>query len=245
MSLTVDNLPASIDQAQEFNLNVNFFCSSCGDSYLRGVFYPSGTSYFGYTQDNNGDWSNAPGSNCISFFKIAQTDLAYGSSWSGEIKFKPDSQSSYYTGPGEYSFKVGRYSSGCSSPLWSTERTVAITGPAPTPVSDSTPSTSLPSHTPTPTPSSTVSPLPTSVSLIASSPTTITLPPINKESVLGQSTKSSVPKQNNAARKDSIKQNNSLFPKIFIAIGITFLLLCVIVVVYPYIDKIWKGRLNV
>ena len=242
MNLTIDNLPATIDQAQEFKLKINFSCSSCGDSYLRGVFYPSGTSYFGYTQDNNGSWSNAPGSNCISFFKIAQTDLDYGSSWSGEIKFKPDLESFYYTGPGEYSFKVGRYASSCSSPLWSTERAVAITGPAPTPVSDST---STPAYTQTPTPSSAVSPLPTSVSLAVSFPTIITPQPINKESVLGQSTKSSIPKQNNADIKESVKQNNSLLPKIFIAIGIAFLLLCVIVVVYPYIDKIWKGRLNV
>ncbi len=243
MSLTVDNLPVTIDQAQEFKLNINFSCSSCGDSYLRGVFYPSGTSYFGYTQDNNGIWSNAPGSNCTSFFKIAQTDLDYGSSWSGEIKFKPDPQSSYYTGPGEYSFKVGRYSSSCSSPLWSTEATVAITGPAPTPVSDFTPSTSLPSHTPTPTPTLTSSPLPISVTLAPSVPKT-TAQPVNKESVLGQSTKSSIPKQNNTSRKDSSKYDNSLFPKIFIAIGIAFLLLCVIVVAYPYVDKIRKGRLN-
>ena len=132
-TLTISNSPAIIDQSQEFRADVSLSCSGCSDSYLRGVFYPSGTSYFGYTQDNNENWSNAPGSNCTTFFKVAQTDLLSGS-WSGTLKFKPDISSPYYNGPGEYSFKVGRYTSSCSSPsVWSQEITIAITGPTPTP----------------------------------------------------------------------------------------------------------------
>ena len=184
MSLSVGNLPSSVDQSQEFQVDVNFSCPNCSDSYLRGVFYPSGTSYFGYTQDNSGNWSNASGSNCTSFFKIAQTDLNQFGSWSGQLKFKLDTQSSYYNGPGEYLFKVGRYTSSCSSPLWSSEVTIAVTGPTPTatPTPTSTPVTT---STPTPTskPTATVTPKPTSSLML--SVTKIASP--SQEEVLGQS----------------------------------------------------------
>jgi hypothetical protein len=160
--LSVDSVPLTIDQLQEFDVNVNFSCPGCStDSYLRGVFYPSGSSYFGYTQDNSGNWSNFPGGNCLTYFKIAKTDLTSEGSWSGKLKFKPDISNSYYSGPGEYLFKVGRYTPSCSSPsVWSQETTIAITGPSPTPTPTSTP-TPGPTNTPTPTPTSTPTPTPT------------------------------------------------------------------------------------
>lgn len=134
--ISVSSLPLTIDQSTEFQADVTFSCPGCGDSYLRGVFYPSGSSYFGFTQDNGGNWSNAPGGSCATFFKIAQIDLSPDGTWSGKLKFKLDKDSSYYAGPGEYSFKIGRYTPSCSSPsVWSTESTISITGPAPTPTS--------------------------------------------------------------------------------------------------------------
>jgi len=85
------------------------------------VFYPSGTSYFGFTQDNNGNWINAPGGNCTQYYKIAASDLRKGV-WSGTLKFKPDSANALYQGPGDYLFKIGRYTNSCGTPTWSSEQ---------------------------------------------------------------------------------------------------------------------------
>lgn len=166
VSVSVDAIPVSIDQAQEMETGISLICTGCtSDSYIRAVFYPSGTSYFGYTQNNAGEWINAPGGACISYFHIKAGDLVEGS-WSGKLKIKPDTTSSYFTGPGEYLFKIARYTSSCNSPTWSSEKTIAITGPTMTPmptiVSTSTPThtaTPVPTNTPTVTP--TVSPVPT------------------------------------------------------------------------------------
>src|SRR5258708_1097571 len=127
VSLSITIFPSIIVQTQVFGVNVSLSCSGCSDSYLRGVFYPSATSYFGYTQDNRGSWSNASGSSCTTFFKVAQSDLQAGT-WSGTLKVKIDTDNSYYTGPGEYLFKVGRYPSSCGSPTWSSEITIAVNG---------------------------------------------------------------------------------------------------------------------
>lgn len=149
VSVSVSNAPSSIDKDQEFEIDAFLSCLGCSsDSYLRAAFYPSGTSYFGYTQNNDGTWINEPGGNCTQYYKIVPSDLIVGS-WSGTLKVKPDSASSYYTSPGEYLFKVGRYTASCSSPTWSQEFTIAITGPTPTP-------TPAPTQSFTPTPSSTI-----------------------------------------------------------------------------------------
>lgn len=142
--------PSTIDQTQEMSVNVSLSCSGCSDSYLRGVFYPSGTNYFGFTQDNSGSWSNQSGSNCTTFFKVAKEDLQSGN-WSGAIKVKIDSDNSYYSGPGNYYFKVGRYTASCSSPTWSSEASIVVLGPSPTPTHSPTP-TNAPTPTKTPTP---------------------------------------------------------------------------------------------
>jgi len=189
-SISFINAPATIDQVQEFEVDATLICTGCtSDSYIRGVFYPSGTSYFGYTQNNVGVWINAPGGSCTEYFKIASSDLKEGS-WSGKLKVKPDIESSYYASPGEYLFKIGRYTGSCSA-TWSSEKTIAITGPTATPTSTPTP-TNVPSSTPTNTPvpaSNTVSPTvkpsitPTSmatptievISTVAASPTGVVL----------------------------------------------------------------------
>lgn len=166
MSLSIGDTPSTIDQSQEFQVDIDFSCPNCtSDSYLRGVFYPSGSSYFGFTQDNNGNWTNATGGNCTAYFKITQLDLNQEGTWSGKLKVKPDIENSYYIGPGEYLFKVGRYTSSCGSPLWSVEKTIAVSGPTPTPVPTLTPTDTptpkpTPTNTPTPTPKPTLSPTP-------------------------------------------------------------------------------------
>lgn len=153
-AVSFGSLPASIDQSQELELDVALVCTNCtGDSFIRGVFYPGGTSYFGFTKDNGGSWINAAGGSCTQYFKVAVTDLKDGS-WSGKIRVKPDTGSSLFSGPGDYLFKVGRYTGSCGTPTWSGELTVAITGPTPTP-------TIAPTATPTPVPEHTATPMPT------------------------------------------------------------------------------------
>lgn len=236
-TLSISGVPSSIDQSQEFQLNVNLVCSGCSDSYIRGVFYPSSTSYFGYTQDNNGNWSNAPGSSCTTFFKIAESDLINGS-WSGNIKFKPYSGSVYYNGPGEYFFKIGRYTSSCSSPsTWSDEKIVAINGPTPTlvlsPTNSPTPKpTNSPSPTKTPTPTKTISKTPIPTDFI--SPTA---------EVLGEESNVSTDENKDNSNQDNNVKNNNFLPLIFISIGVVFLLACVIVFLYPKIKE-YLGNKN-
>jgi hypothetical protein len=149
LTLSFSNPPVSIDQNQEFSVDINLICSSCGDSYLRGVFYLSGTNYFGYTKNNSGEWINLPGSQAGSYFRVLADEVKEGS-WSGKLIFKPDSADSAYTGPGVYNFKIGRLTSGGSA-TWSDPVPVTITGPMPTSAPSSTPVhvTSVPTPKPT------------------------------------------------------------------------------------------------
>jgi hypothetical protein len=156
-SLSISNVPTSINYQDETTIAVQFTCPDCStDSYLRGVFYPSGSNYFGYTQNNNGSWINASGSMCDLYYKISHDQIAQGGSWSGVLKVKPDPGNSFYNGPGNYTFKIGRYTPSCNSPSsWSNEVSIAITGPTPTPYAQ-------PTATAMPTARSTQTPMPTS-----------------------------------------------------------------------------------
>jgi len=155
ITISFSNAPASVDESQEFAINVTLVCPGCSsDSYIRGVLYPSGTSYFGFTQNNTGDWINAPGGSCTQYFKVAAEDLSKEGTWSGILKIKPDTGSPYFANPGDYLFKIGRYTTSCSA-TWSQETTITITGPSPTPTPLPTPE---PTKTPTPVPTSTVTP---------------------------------------------------------------------------------------
>ena len=227
--VSISNLPLAIDQSQEFEIDINFSCPGCGDSYLRGVFYPSGSSYFGYTQDNAGNWSNAPGGSCITYFKIAELSLTPEGSFSGKLKFKPDTGSSYYSGPGEYLFKIGRYTPSCGSPsVWSQEATIAITGPTPTPTQAPTSATT---STPTPTPTKTPTAIPVTVTMASSS-----------AEILGESTDSAlifedtitpiskrveIPKETKV-----LGENNSA--KVVMSIGVIFMIACGILAFRSY-----------
>lgn len=219
-SLSVNNAPLTIDQAKEFDVGISFLCPNCGDSYLRAVFYPIGASYFGYTLDNNGNWSNAPGGSCTTYYKVAQADLNKDGTWSGTLKVKPDKDSTYYNGPGEYLFKVGRYTPSCSSPsVWSTETTIAITGPTPTPTPAPTnlPATvSSASPTRSPTPAPTVKPSVSLVTPLVAKAGSISAVPLNSSldtSVLGaeNSTLSPSPKQDKNLKTPSLFAWGKLF----------------------------------
>lgn len=143
ISINIENIPSSIGVDQEFTANIILTCSDCGASYLRGVFfYPeSSTSYFGYTQNNANEWINLPGSQASNYFKINE------GSWSGQIKFKFDQLKT----PGDYFFKVGRYTTNGSSFLTSTPISILVISPT----SNLSPSTSPPQTIPSPTESPT------------------------------------------------------------------------------------------
>jgi hypothetical protein len=166
-SISIANAPSSLDQNSEMEIDITFVCNGCSDSYIRGVFYPSGTSYFGFTQNKEGIWTNASGSKCMEYYKIAQSDLVEGS-WSGKLKLKPDLASSFYIGPGEYFLKVGRYTSSCGSPTWSGETTMIIMGPSPTYTPTQTP---IPTSSPIPMPSTSPTQAPTNMPTRTKTPT--------------------------------------------------------------------------
>ncbi len=160
LTLTFSAVPAAVSYDQEFAVNVVMDCSGCKDSYLRGVFYKSGTNYFGLTQNNSGNWI-ATSNDKTQYFHV---DTA---SFSGQLKVKPDPADSKYQGPGEYQFKIGRYTSSNSGATWADPVAVNVTGPAlPSPTSTLTPTrTVVPSVAggPTPTPKATSTPIPTPV----------------------------------------------------------------------------------
>lgn len=168
------DLPPSITVDQE----IEILSSLAGDKkyyanktyYLRGVFYKTGTSYFGLVQNNNGDWIGNE-SDRTKFYEI-QTDSE--GSWSGKLRVKADSENSNFKGNGGYYFKVGRYTSASdSSADWSGEQAVEIGGVSPTPTESptSTPtptSTSAPTTLTPPTPKATAGTAPKPTATVAS-----------------------------------------------------------------------------
>jgi hypothetical protein len=151
LTLSVTDLPSSVDINQDFTAKVSLDCACTGSSFFRGVFfYPdSSTSYSGFTQNNLGEWVGSS-SDRTQYFQTS------AGSFSGQLKFKFDPQKS----PGSYYFKVGRYSSsGDSSADWSNTLAVSVSGPSPTPLPTSTPKP-LPTNSPVPTLKSTSTPKP-------------------------------------------------------------------------------------
>jgi hypothetical protein len=160
---------------------------------------------------------------------------------------KPDTASSYYNGPGEYLFKVGRYTPSCSSAsVWSAEETIAITGPTPTPTSSPT-NTPIPTAIPTSTPTPKLASTPTSKPTPKLSPTILEEFSSTGEGVLGESSQSAKVKNSKivplktAIASDTV---NNLLPKILILVGIVFLVACAIVVFYPYLKELRKKNLD-
>ncbi|OGD87062.1 hypothetical protein A2870_02805 [Candidatus Curtissbacteria bacterium RIFCSPHIGHO2_01_FULL_41_11] len=154
----------TVTDTEELSVSINLDLSTSTANnayYLRGAFYKEGTTqYFGYTQDNSGNFYNGPYGNCQSLFKI--TVDAEGN-WSGEIKVKVDYENSYFKGSGEYLFKVGRYTESCNitwadsepSKISITQTVIPSASPTSTPTpttNDSTNKTSTKSPTPTPKP---------------------------------------------------------------------------------------------
>lgn len=174
LSLSFSGLPAEIDKSQEVEINLSFTCQSCSDSYFRAVFFKEGTTnYFGYTQNEKGDWVNTTADKTL-YFHLASDSLVEGS-WSGKLRARLDPDHTSFTGSGNYSFKVGRYTSQTSSATWS-ENTAAIYVSAPTPTPTVTP-TATPSPTTSPTPTLTTTPTNTAIPTKTPSPASSTKSP--------------------------------------------------------------------
>lgn len=177
VSVSFSAMPSSVDEQQEVQIDVSLSCSGCGDSYLRGAFFPDGSNYFGFTKNNGGTWIGTE-SDKTQYFKVAQDELVEGS-WSGKLVVKPDKDDSHYNGPGTYQFKVIRYTSGGSA-TYADPVNLAISGPTPTPTPTNTPvATPTPTRTPTPTnnPTPTKTPTPTPA---VSTPTKTPTPTVAK-----------------------------------------------------------------
>jgi hypothetical protein len=190
VSLSVSHVPTTVDRLTEFEVDVVLSCSSCsGDSYLRGVLYPSGTNYFGFTKNNEGTWINAPGGECAKYYKVMQEEIVEGS-WSGKLTMKPDVDHSAFQGPGEYLLKIGRYTPSCGV-TWSDPLPLTLAGPTVTP----TPApTAKPTEAPRPTdtPSPTHTPMPSATPTPTDVPESPTTEPTSSEgappAILGEQT---------------------------------------------------------
>lgn len=235
-SLTISGLPNNINHDQEVEVELSFECSGCGDSYIRGVFYPNGTNYFGYTQNNSGSWIGTETDRLL-YFSILKNELIE-STWSGKIKVKPDYEDIAFIGTGEYFFKLGRYtSSNDSSADWSNELTVKIIGPTATPIQTATATpnptvTSTPTKTSTATPTITATPKPQPTKTPTAKPTPTEDATENEEEIVDSNESNDVGLEinNNINTKSpesmvlgANDNNNSYIALIFIICGILFL----------------------
>ncbi len=164
LDFQLTSYPSQISESDELSAGYILSCSGCGDSYIRAVFFPSGTNYFGYTQNQVGDWINQS-SDKTKFLLLSSADLASGT-YSGILKDKIDPADSAYTGTGSYNFKLIRYTPTCSKSGETNSvaiSVVSVSTPTPLPTS-TTVNTQKPSNTKTPTPAPTLTKTPIQIS---------------------------------------------------------------------------------
>ncbi|RJQ36079.1 hypothetical protein C4559_05755 [Candidatus Microgenomates bacterium] len=241
-NIFVENVPAQINHDQEFEISVRVSSAAANtNNYLRAAFYSeaSKTSYFGFTFNNSATWYNGTPSP-IDSHQFFQINIDSDGNWSNKLKVKADINSDYFKGNGSYYFKIGRYTANGSSVTdWSDPTLVNVYAPSPTPT-----------LTPTVVPTNTVVPtkVPTASSTTKSSTPTLaksqTTPALitsteEKEqeedlnnpsliSVLGDNDVS-ISADKNASPTGIIKtlaSSNNNLPKVFIGIGIIFLIAC-------------------
>ncbi len=123
-SFTISNIPTHINSDQSFKILVQLSLSDSPNSsfFLKGAFKKTDSSnYFGKTLVS-GSWIKN-GSSYSSQYKIT-TDGS--GNWSGNLEIRADSDDSGFSGTGDYIFKVGRYNSSGSGPIWSNEQSIKI-----------------------------------------------------------------------------------------------------------------------
>lgn len=160
MEIEILNYPDKLEADEPFDIDVKISNATGNASWLRAVFVAQDfdRGYFGYILSNDGEtWGNSA-SDTDSLFHI---DTSEDKDWEGKLTIKADIDHRYYTGPGKYTFRLGRYTQGGSNTAWSNEVEIEIKyqpppSPTPTPRPSPTPrSTPTPvSKTPTPAPES-------------------------------------------------------------------------------------------
>jgi len=172
-SLTVSDLPEQVDSQQVFSLSASFsgetsYYKKKRTHYLRAAFSLPGTyKYFGCILNQAGNWACRPSSDGIDLFSFTTSPQG---TWSGQLQVVADLSGDKSLTSGEYSFKLGRYTSGQGgSANWTEPLSLVINFPTVT-------STSTPTDTPTTstaTPTDTVTSTPT----VTSSPTVLQFAP--------------------------------------------------------------------
>ncbi|MBF8249748.1 MAG: hypothetical protein HW400_349 [Candidatus Levybacteria bacterium] len=228
VSVVISTPSSSLDNSQVLEVDTFLQClGSCGDSYLRGVFFQTEGDYSSFTQNISGEWIGST-SDRTSYFKITSSDLVQGT-WSGKLRLKFDSSQSN----GNYFVKVGRYTGTVgSAATWSNFYPILIAGTVqastPTPTSTPTPApTSSPTNTPAPTKTPTATPapnIPTTKPTVSSAPEDAT-----SASVLGESTGNGLdisPPENLVS--GAAKKPDTLFQVIIMMLGIALIAACAI-----------------
>lgn len=143
---SINNTPSSINVDTDFSLTVSMDGLSNNSIYrLRITLAAPGTNdYFGSTF-NGSSWYNGTPSpiNYANFLSITTDSSGH---WSDDIQGKVESSDpNFRTRGGIHELKVGRYTETGSSATWSNivQVTIVAPTPSPTPISTSTPVTSL------------------------------------------------------------------------------------------------------
>jgi hypothetical protein len=145
IELSFSSPPSEIKGDESFSIDVTISgAEESSEYYIRGVFYkPNTTKYFGFTQNNVGEWHSEQ-TQYIHFFKITGNSTE-------QILFKPDTDSAFYEPNTGYLFKIGRYTPG-GSLTWTDQSPAVITIKSDQPLSTPTPAlTPFSSSTPLPT----------------------------------------------------------------------------------------------
>lgn len=253
-ALTITSLSTDTLNSSDDTLIINASASGLQNStqYLEITFTKDGESsnYFGLTLNNSGEWyqyKSSPSTSDLSsyFYNFTPSNGV----WSGQIQAKFDINDAGFKGPGKYNVKLLKFitSSSTSSNILSINVNIS-----PTPTNTPTP---LPTNSPTPTPkpTNTSTPTPTKTLTPTSKPS-LTLTPtpsptkILPDSVLGEATNSALPTK--AEEKGDVKTESlsfkpdNLIAKIFIFLGVVFLLTCAIVIAYPFTVRFKREKLS-
>ncbi|KKU29339.1 MAG: Type VI secretion system Vgr family protein [Microgenomates group bacterium GW2011_GWC1_46_20] len=141
IAVSVSNIPSTINVDQEFSADINLDCTTCGTSYLRGVFFYPETSYdyLGFTLKFDAEKPTGP-----YYFRILRYTPSCGSPSNDN---KSNSIATSVIGP-----------TPTPTPTFAPTPTPTPT-PAPTPTPRPSP-TPTPTPRPTPTPKSSPTPTP-------------------------------------------------------------------------------------
>lgn len=124
---TISNVPSQLNSDQSFSASVNLNLPNNHNSvyYLSGAFKKAdSTRYFGLIKTSS-NWIKYESANYLNQYKITTDESGH---WTGTVEVKPDILDSSYKGPGDYIFKIGRYTASGSGPTWSNEAVLQING---------------------------------------------------------------------------------------------------------------------